>query len=81
VELRNSGATTKFNVVGKVKNFTYTVGGSSEVFQDLSQANVKIEYPIFKNFIIRLERKEAITQESISNEMINELGLKYRFEF
>ncbi len=81
VELRNVGSTTKFNLVGKVKDFHYTIGGSTDVFSDLSQANVKIEYPIFKNFLIRIERKEAITQTSIANEMINELGLKYRFEF
>jgi hypothetical protein len=81
VELRNSGQTTKFNLIGKVKNFNYTIGGSTDVFQDLSQANVKIEYPLSRNLLIRVERKEAITQTTISNEMINELGLKYRFEF
>ncbi len=81
VELRSVGSTTKFNLVGKVKDFRYTIGGSTDVFSDLSQANVMIEYPIFRNFLLRIERKEAITQTSISNEMINELGLKYRFEF
>jgi hypothetical protein len=81
VELRSVGQTTRFNLIGKVNNFTYTIGGSTDVFQDLSQANVKIEYPIFKNLLIRVERKEAITQTNIANEMINELGLKYRFEF
>ncbi|MDR3626918.1 MAG: hypothetical protein P4L45_08805, partial [Ignavibacteriaceae bacterium] len=81
VELRNSGQTTKFNLIGKVKNFNYTIGGSTDVFQDLSQANVKIEYPLSRNLLLRVERKEAITQTTISNEMINELGLKYRFEF
>ncbi len=81
IELRSVGSTTKFNLVGKVKDFRYTIGGSTDVFSDLSQANLMIEYPIFKNFLLRIERKEAITQTSISNEMINELGLKYRFEF
>ena len=45
-------------------------------FNDLSQANVKIEYPLLNNLLLRLERKEAITETSIANEMINELGLK-----
>jgi len=81
VELRSVGQTTRFNLIGKVNKFTYTIGGSTDVFQDISQANVRIEYPIFKNFLIRVERKEAITQTNIANEMINELGLKYRFEF
>jgi hypothetical protein len=81
VELRSVGSTTKFNLVGKVKNFRYSIGGSTDVFQDFSQANVMIEYPIIKNLLLRLERKEGITQTSVSNQMINELGLKYRFEF
>ncbi|MHB1687107.1 MAG: translocation/assembly module TamB domain-containing protein [Ignavibacteriaceae bacterium] len=81
VELRNVGSITKFNLVGKYKDFKYTIGGSTDVFQDLSQANIKIEYPIYKSLLLRLERKEAITQTTISNEMINELGLQYKFEF
>ena len=81
VELRSIGSTTKFNLVGRVKDFRYSIGGSTDVFQDLSQANVKIEYPLYQNLLLRLERKDAITQTSISNEMVNELGLKYRFEF
>ena len=81
VELRSVGSTTKFNLVGKVKDFKYTIGGSTDVFQDLSQANIKIEYPIYKSLLLRLERKQAITQTTISNEMVNELGLQYKFEF
>ena len=81
VELRNVGSITKFNLVGKVNKFRYSIGGSTTVFQDFSQANVKIEYPIIQNLLIRIERKDAITQTNLSNQMINELGLKYRFEF
>ncbi len=82
VELRNVGSTTKFNLIGKVNKFRYTIGGSTEVFQDLSQVNMQIEYPLLQNLLLRYERKEAINQtSSITNEMINEIGLKYRFEF
>ncbi len=82
VELRNVGSTTKFNLIGKVNKFRYTIGGSTEVFQDLSQVNMQIEYPLLQNLLLRYERKEAINQTStITNEMINEIGLKYRFEF
>ncbi|QQS36741.1 MAG: hypothetical protein IPM56_01925 [Ignavibacteriales bacterium] len=83
VELRTVGAQTKFNLSGKVENFRYTIGGATDVFQDLSRANIKIEYqiPFFRNLLMRLERKEALADTYISNEMINELGLKYRFEF
>ena len=81
VQLRSVGSTTKFNLTGSVNKFRYTIGGSTDVFQDISQANVKIEYPLLENLLLRLERKDAITETSIANEMINELGLKYRFVF
>ena len=81
VELRQVGTTTKFNVVGRAGEFRYSIGGSTAVFQDLSYANIKIEYPIIKKLFLRLERREAITTNDISNEMVNELGLRYKFEF
>ncbi len=81
IELRSVGSITKFNLVGKVKNFRYSIGGSTDVFQDFSQANVMIEYPLFRNLLLRVERKESLNQTSVSNDMVNELGLKYRFEF
>ncbi len=81
VELRSVGSTTKFNLVGKIKDVKYTIGGSTDVFQDLSQANFKIEYPLYQSLLLKLERKDAITQTTISSEMINEIGLQYKFEF
>ncbi len=81
VELRQVGAATKFNVVGKAGDFRYSIGGSTDVFQDLTHASIKIEYPVLKKLFLRLERKESITETNLSNEMVNELGLRYKFEF
>jgi hypothetical protein len=81
LELRQVGTATKFNLSGSVNKFHYTIGGTTDIFQDLSQANIKIEYPIFNNLLIRLERKQAFIETNSSNQMIDELGLKYRFEF
>ncbi len=81
VELRRVGSYTKFNLSGKVNNFRYSVGGTTDVFSDLSRANLKIEYPFFEKLLLRLERKEAVTETNNTSEMINELGLKYKFEF
>jgi hypothetical protein len=81
VQLRKVGNTTKINLSGKVKEFRYSIGGSTDVFSDLSQTNIKIEYPITNSLLIRLERKESIGEFSTNNEMIDELGLKYKFEF
>jgi hypothetical protein len=81
VELRRVGTATKFNLSGSVNKFHYTIGGTTDLFQDLSQAAIKIEYPLLKNLLIRLERKQATIETNSLNEMIDELGLKYRFEF
>jgi hypothetical protein len=68
--------------MGRTGNFRYEVGTSTDVYRDLSKANVKIEYPFFRRIYLRLERKEAfITESNLNTEMINEVGLKYRFEF
>lgn len=81
LELRNMGTLTKFNLSGKFKDFRYTFGGSTNFLQDLSTASIRIEYPIFENLLLRLERRESITETNYQNEMINELGIRYQIVF
>ncbi|NWG28350.1 MAG: hypothetical protein HXY48_07425 [Ignavibacteriaceae bacterium] len=82
VNVQQVGSETVFSLIGKVGNFRYEIGGTSQVFQDLSRANVKIEHPLyFPNLIIRFDRKEPSYQSATYSEMINELGLKYSFVF
>jgi len=81
LEIRQTGTDTKFILGGRWGKIRYSIGGSTAVFQDLGLANVKFEYPITRSFFMRLERKEALSETQYLNEMINELGLKYRFEF
>jgi len=81
VELRSSGNTTKLNLSGRIKKFKYTIGGTTNIFQDLSAANILIEYPLIENFVVRVERRLSETENTFTTEMINELGLKYKFEF
>lgn len=82
VDVQTEGSQTKFSVAGRYKNLRYTIGGTTDIFQDLSNANIRLEYSLIDRFLIRVERKEAITEQTTySNEKINELGLMYRFEF
>ncbi len=82
VNVQQVGSETKFSLIGKVEEFRYEIGGTSQVFQDFSRANVKIEHPLFfQNFIIKFDRKEPSYQSATYSEMINELGLKYSFVF
>lgn len=81
VEIKKVGETTKFNVEGKVENIRFKVGGDAEAFQNIGLANIQLEYPVTERFYIRLERKQASIQSARQEEMINEIGLKYKFEF
>lgn len=82
VNVQQVGTETQFSLIGKVANFRYEIGGTSQVFQDLSRANVRIEHPLyFPNLIIRFYRREPPYQSSTYSEMINELGIKYSFVF
>jgi hypothetical protein len=68
-------------VSGKYQKFRYSFGGTTELFQNIYKANLKIEYLINQNFSIRAERKDPIVQSYGFEEKINELGLKYKFDF
>ncbi len=82
-QLRQTATDTKFSLLGKVWKIKYQIGGSTEVLQDLSRANVKMEYPVTERLQLRLERKESENQQtsSINNPLFFESGFKYNFEF
>ncbi|MBU2506027.1 MAG: hypothetical protein KJ799_04810 [Bacteroidetes bacterium] len=81
ISLSPSGQKTRFNVSGKIQNVRYSLGGTEEVFTNISEANLKIEYLFNPNFLIRVERKDPIVGANAVEEKINEVGLKYRFIF
>lgn len=81
-QLRQTNTDTRFNLIGKVWKIRYEIGGSTEVLQDLSRANVKMEYPITEKLQLRLERKESENEtSSFNNPLFFEGGIKYNFEF
>ncbi len=81
IEVKQSGTSYKIALSGQAGNFKYTIGGATNNIQDLGQADVQIVYPI-GNLQFRLERKQSVVeQQSNTTEMINELGLKYIFNF
>lgn len=81
IQLNSFGQSTRFNVSGKIQNFRYTIGGTQEIFQNLTKSNIRIEYLFNRNFLIRVERKEPIVQTSGLEEKISEFGLKYIIAF
>lgn len=81
-QLRQTSTDTRFSLMGKVWKIRYEIGGSTEVLQDLSRANVRMEYPITEKLQLRLERKESENEtSSFNNPLFFEGGIKYNFEF
>lgn len=88
VQVQQVGTETRVSLIGKADIFDlpvrYEIGGTSQVFQDLARATVKLEASPFKSLlslILRLERREPIFESSTFSEMVSEFGIKYSFEF
>jgi hypothetical protein len=81
IQISQTGDYTKFSLSGRIQNLRYSFGGTTEVFQNIGKANLKIEYLFNPKFLIRLERKDPIGQIYVLDEKINEIALKYKFEF
>ena len=88
VRFQQVGSETKISLIGKADiaglDVRYEIGGTSQVFQDLTRANVKIETPpitSLRNLILRFQRRDPLQGSSTYGEMINEFGIKYRFDF
>ncbi len=68
---------------GKYNNIRYSFGGSfgsQTDYLQLSKADIKVEYLFNPKFLIRLEQKSPIIETS-TEERVQELALKYKFEF
>lgn len=82
IQINQSGEYTKFSLSGRIQNLRYSFGGTTEVFQNINKANIKVEYLFNPRFLIRLERKDPIvTSFGMDEKIINEMALKYKFEF
>lgn len=81
IQLSQAGEHTKFAVSGRFSKFRYSFGGTTEVFQNINKANLRIDYLFSPSLLMRLERKEPIVGSFGIDDKITELGLKYRFEF
>ncbi|MBX3008675.1 MAG: hypothetical protein KF816_11700 [Melioribacteraceae bacterium] len=81
ISINQSGDSYKFSLGGRFQNLRYSFGGTTEVFQNISKANLKVEYLFNPRFLIRLERKEPIGSNYSLDDKVTEMALKYRFEF
>ncbi len=81
VNLEERGSSTRLSVSGKIQKLRYSFGTKTEEFQDITKANLRLEYPFDDNFLIKFERKDPILENLNNTEKINEVALKYKFTF
>ncbi len=81
ISISQAGEFTKFSLSGKIQNLRYSFGGTTEVFQNIYKANVKLEYLFGPKFLLRLERKDPLISSFGLGDKITEMALKYKFEF
>lgn len=81
ISITQAGYYTKFSVSGNFKKFRFTLGGTTETFQNISKANFGIIYNFSPKFSIRFDRKDPIVMSFGLDEKVDELALKYKFEF
>ncbi len=81
VDISKTQSRTKITLKGRLGRFYYSIGGSQTVFQDLAQANWKVEYFFNKNLSFRVERREPLTGYLNNSQMTDEIGIKYKVSF
>ncbi len=79
IDVGQSGEYTQINISGRWKGLKYTVGSPYEKIE-LNNINMKLEYNYLR-FIVRYERKQPFFKSIGLEKQIDELGLKYKFEF
>lgn len=82
ITINSSGEQTKFSLSGRIENFSYSFGGTTETFSNFSKANLMLEYRFYPtNLKARFERKDPIIKTFGLDDKILEMALKYKFEF
>ncbi|MCX6168742.1 MAG: hypothetical protein NTX65_05360 [Ignavibacteriales bacterium] len=82
IQINQTGYATKFSLSGKIQNLRYSFGGTTEVFQNIGKANLKLDWsPLGPSFLIRIERRDPVVTQFGSEDKVSEFSLKYRFEF
>lgn len=81
IQLSQTSEYTKFSVSGKYQRFRYSIGGTTEVFENIGKANLRLAYMFSNNLLLRVERKDPVVQTTGYEEKVNEVGLQYKIEF
>ena len=81
IQISQSNYFTKFSLSGRFQNLRYSFGGTTEIFQNIGKASIKLEYPFTSSFIMRVERRDPVSSFYNIDDKVTEGALKYKFEF
>ncbi len=81
IQISQSGKYYRVGISGKVQNFRYRIGGTTEALSDIAKANILVQYFFNNDLSLRLERRYPIIYSEGTDERVNEFGLRYKFEF
>jgi len=81
IQISQAGQYTRLGISGKYENLRYRIGGTTEALSDISKANILIQYFFTRDLSLRLERRYPIIYSEGTDERVNEMGLRYKFEF
>jgi len=82
IDLRqNQRQESRIYISGKVGAFTYTIGSPTQGWQDLSKADIKLEYNILRKIYFRIEQKQPLIESTTFQNEIKELGVRIKYEF
>lgn len=81
IQISQTGQYTRLGISGKYENLRYRIGGTTEALSDISKANILIQYFFTNDLSLRLERRYPIIYSEGTADRVDELGLRYRFEF
>lgn len=82
IDLRqNQRQEARVYISGKIGAFTYSIGSPTQGWQDLSKADIKLEYNILRKFYFRIEQKQPLIESTTFQNEIKEVGLRFKHEF
>ncbi|HOL81699.1 MAG TPA: hypothetical protein PLP99_08085 [Ignavibacteriales bacterium] len=82
IDLRqNQRQESRIYISGKVGAFTYTIGSPTQGWQDISKADIKLEYNILRKIYFRVEQKQPLIESTTFQNEIKELGIRFKHEF
>jgi hypothetical protein len=81
IQISQAGTSTKVSLSGRIQNFRYSIGATSETYQSISKAYFGFIYNVTPKFSMSFNRRDPLNSFYGTDEKISEFLIKYKFEF